>query len=164
MKNDYGSKRVWLVYLLVLIVSGCATMAATTNEPIDLDIIDRWSGDFPVAELDRLPNGQRQYPTGYIGDQPNFVAVWQVLVPGETVPEVDFGRHLVVFSRNVNFYNRTNILKVTLSGGGAEILAMETMSAMPIEEKVAMAIAVVPRAGINFIRSGDLRVRVTDSR
>jgi hypothetical protein len=35
------------------------------------------------------------------------------------------------------------------------------MSALPIEDKVAMAMAVVPRDGIDFIRSGEIRVPVT---
>ena len=160
MKRESGSKRLWLVCLLALMIAGCAGMSAQNDEPRDLVIIDRWSGDFPVAELDRLPEGQSQSRAGYIGDAPTFAAVWQALMPGEKIPTVDFGRHLVVFSRNVDFYNRTHILKVTLADGGAEILAMETMSAMPIEDMVAMAMAVVPRVGIDFILSGDARVRV----
>ncbi len=38
--------------------------------------------------------------------------------------------------------------KATPSAGAAEILALETMSAMPIEDQAAMA--VVPRDGIEF--------------
>lgn len=160
MRRESGSRRLWLVCLLALTAVGCAGMSAQHEASGDLVLIDRWTGDFPVAELDQLPEGQRQTRAGYIGDAPTFAAVWQALMPGETIPAVDFGRHLVVFSRNVDFYNRTNILKVILADGGAEILAMETMSAMPIEDKVAMAMAVVPRAGIDYILSGDERVPV----
>jgi len=71
-----------------------------------------------------------------------------VFKPGEKVLEVDFSKHVVVFSRNVTFYNRTAILKVTLKDGVAEILVMETRSALPIEARVAMAMAVIPRAGV----------------
>jgi hypothetical protein len=45
-----------------------------------------------------------------------------------------------------------------------EILAMETMSAMPIEDKAAMAMAVIPRAGVRFIRAGEEQIPVTDNR
>ena len=68
---------------------------------------------------------------------------------------LNFGKNLVVFSRNVAFYNRVNILKVTLKEGVAEILSMETMSAMPVEEKVAMALAEIPREGVRFLKAGD---------
>ena len=51
-------------------------------------------------------------------------------------PEIDFTVNLVLFARNTQFYNRINIGKVNVSNGVAEVLAMETMSAMPIEDKV----------------------------
>jgi hypothetical protein len=140
---------------------GCATASGIASQSRDLTIVDSWSGNFPVAQLDLLPDGQRGSQVGYIGDTPIFTAVWQALMPGETPPAVNFERHLVVFSRNVKFYNRTKIFKVTLSHGGVDVLAMETMSALPIEDRVAMAMAVVPRDGIDFIRSGQIRMPVT---
>jgi hypothetical protein len=74
---------------------------------------------------------------------------------------VDFGTQIVVFYRNVTFYNRTNIVKVTLKDGIAEIIAIETRSALPIEDKVAMAMVVIPRAGVKFIQAGNERIPVT---
>jgi hypothetical protein len=140
---------------------GCATASGIESQSRDLTIVDSWSGDFPVAQLELLPDGQRGSQVGYIGDKSIFTAVWQALMPGEMPPTVNFERHLVVFSRNVKFYNRTKIFKVTLSDGGVDVLAMETMSALPIEDRVAMAMAVVPRDGIDFIRSGQIRMPVT---
>jgi hypothetical protein len=61
----------------------------------------------------------------------------------------------------VTFYNRTNIVKVTLKDGIAEIIAIETRSALPIEDKVAMAMVVIPRAGVKFIQAGNERIPVT---
>jgi hypothetical protein len=164
MKPDYRSSLGWTVCLFLFFITGCATQATEDGQAKDLAIIESWSGDFPVADLVVLPEGQSESHAGYIDDQKAFAAVWRAFKPGEKIPTVDFKRNLVVFSRNVDFYNRTQILKVTLNGGGAEILAMETMSAMPIEDKVAMALAVVPRAGVDFILSGDGRVSVTDNR
>jgi hypothetical protein len=97
---------------------------------------------------------------GFIPDSETFASVWEAFEPageesGEGVPEVNFEANLVVFTRNVQFYNRTNIMKIDLDGGVAEIVAMETMSAIPIEDMVAMALAMVPRTGIESIRSGD---------
>ena len=73
-------------------------------------------------------------------------------MPEAALPSVDFANNLVVFHRNVVYYNRTNIFKVTLTEGVAEVLAMETMSAMPVEDRAAMAMAVIPRAGVKAIR------------
>jgi hypothetical protein len=126
----------------------------------DVSILQAWSGDYPVAQLERLPGGQTQSSVGFVGDEATFAAVWEAFKPGENVPEVDFSQNIVVFTRNVDFYNRTNIFKVTLKNGVAEVLAMETMSALPIEDRAAMALAVIPRAGVEFIRVGTGQVAV----
>jgi hypothetical protein len=42
----------------------------------------------------------------------------------------------------------------------AEVLAMETMSAMPIEDKVAMSLVVVVREGITAIQAGDKNIPI----
>ena len=146
---------------LTVLASGCATVAAQDGAPRDIPILQKWQGDYPVTELNRLPEGQREARVGYIGDATTFAAVWQAFRSGEPVPQVDFGRDLVVFARNVEFYNRTSIFKVILKDGVAEVLAMETMSALPVEDKVAMALAVVPRVGVEFIQAGVRRIPVT---
>jgi len=117
----------------------------------DLPILRSWSGDYPVSQLNRLPENQRTTPAGYLGTSAAFGAVWQAFKPGEEVPEVDFSKHLVLFSRNATFYNRTSIAKVTLKDGVADFLAIETRSSMPIEDKVGMAMAVIPREGVKAI-------------
>jgi hypothetical protein len=71
------------------------------------------------------------------------------------VPAVDFEKNLVVFSRNTQFYNRTRIGKTELNDGVLEIVAMETLTSRPIEDKVAMAMAVVPREGIRSVKASD---------
>ncbi len=147
---------------MFLAVPSTGFSLAADDLPVDLPVSRKWSGDYPVAQLDRLPESQRRSGAGYLGDEKAFAAVWKVFKPGEPVPDVDFGRNLVVFSRNVVFYNRTSILKVTLKEGVAEILAMETMSALPIEEKVAMALAEIPRAGVRFLQAGEERIPVEE--
>ena len=164
MKREAWPAVLGMISLLCLAVAGCTTMATDSGQPRDLEIIARWSGDYPVDRLDLLPGDQRGCRTGYLGDRQAFAAVWQVLMPGEAVPDVDFDRNLVVFSGNVDFYNRTNIFKVTLSGGVAEIMAMETMSAMPIEDRLVIALAVVPRDGIESVRCGDASIPVAAAR
>jgi len=165
MRNNARISTWWaasLLMLAALAVFACVrTLSAAEDPPVDLPVSRTWSGDYPVAQLDRLPEGQRRSRVGYLGDKEVFAAVWKAFKPGEEVPDVDFDRNLVVFSRNVDFYNRTNILKVTLKGGVAEILAMETMSALPIEEKAAMALAEIPRAGVRFLQAGSERIPVS---
>jgi acid phosphatase (class A) len=119
----------------------------------EVEIIQSWQGDYPVAQLNELPEGQRERGAGYIADAKIFESVWKAFKPNETLPEIDFQHNLVLFVRNTQFFNRVRIGKVEVTNGVAEVLAMETMSAMPIEGKVAMSLAVVPRRGIESIRS-----------
>jgi hypothetical protein len=142
-------------------IYGCAATGTPNMDPVDISLLDKWSGDYPVSELARLPAGQQDMAAGYINDTDTFVPIWRVFMPTEILPAVDFSKNIVVFTRNVQFYNRTSILKITLQDGNAEIIAMETMSAIPIEEKVAMAMAVIPRKGIMTIQSGAEKIKVT---
>jgi hypothetical protein len=119
----------------------------------DVSILQSYSGDYPVSGLDRLPAGQQKQRTGWIGTVQEFARVWQLMFPGQAEPEIDFKVCIVVFSRNVQFYNRISIHRIILKDGVIEVLARETMSALPIEGKTAMALAVIPREGIKFIRT-----------
>jgi hypothetical protein len=148
-----------LVILLTAMTNGCKN-APVSISPIDLVIAQSWSGVYPVAELKRLPEGQQKSAVGYLGNTAVFKSVWEIFEPGETAPEIDFSRQLVVFHRNVNYFNRTSIFKVTLNDGVAQVLAMETLSAIPVEDKVAMAMAVIPRANVKFIQTGKTRIPV----
>jgi|GEM_PF-238385 len=161
--HQFLTRRVaFLLALAILLTIPYAVNLPAADDPaVDLPVVRTWSGDFPVAQLDRLPEGQRRTRVGHLGDEQVFAAVWNALRPGEPVPDIDFGEHLVLFTRNVDFYNRISILKVTLKEGVAEILAMETMSALPIEEKVAMALAEIPRAGVRFLQAGDERIPIS---
>ena len=135
---------------------------AADHEPLDLPILHKWSGDFPIAHLDRLPEGQTDTNIGYIGSRLVFVNVWKVFKPEEPVPEMDFSKNLVVYTRNVTFYNRLSIFKITLTGDTVEVMAMETRSALPLEDHAAMAMAAIPRDGIKYIQAGNESIPVSD--
>jgi len=150
-----------LLLLASMVYLSAGWAIAGAGEPTDHPILQKWSGDYPVAHLDRLPQGKRKAGIGYIDDKTFFEGVWEIFKPGEPLPEVDFGTQMVVFYRNVTFYNRTNIVKITLRDGIAEIIAIETRSALPIEDRVAMAMVVIPRTGVNFIQAGSERILVT---
>jgi acid phosphatase (class A) len=137
---------------------------AFDSQPLDGEatILQSWQGDYPVAQLNQLPEGQRERGIGYIADDKIFENVWEVFKPGEAAPEIDFKSNLVLFARNTQFFNRIRIGKVDIKEGVAEVLAMETMSAMPIEDKVAMCLAAVPRQGIASISTLGGAIEVSD--
>lgn len=152
--------RSLLAPMLLAVTAGCSNVPVANAPPAELAIVQSWSGDYPVAELKLLPEGQQQSGAGYLGSAATFASVWAAFSPGEAVPTVNFRKHMVVFHRNVNFYNRTRIFKVTLKEGVVEVLAAETMSAIPVTDKVAMALAVIPRAGVKAIQADTVRIPV----
>ena len=112
---------------LVGLVNCGAVFADQAKKPKELPILQKWSGDYPVSELVRLPENLRTSRVGYLADAETFADVWQAFKPNEKMPDVDFKRNLVVFTRNVDFYNRTYIGMVKLADGVLEIVAMETI-------------------------------------
>jgi hypothetical protein len=128
--------------------------------PATVTIVKKWDGDFPVSALKKLPRGQQKTPAGYIGDRSSFADVWKSFKPGEKAPSVDFKKNLVVFTRNVKFYNRKAITRVTLLDGVMEVQVVETVTSVPVTDKVAMAIAEVPRQGVKSLRAGDKFISV----
>lgn len=154
------TKHAYTFKSLVLLACLIFGSAMANGYETELHIFQDWRGDYPVSELHRLPEGRQTSPVGYLDNAQQFSNIWQVFKPGENVPDIDFKDYIVVLARNVTFYNRIGIAKVLLKNGVAEILTMETLSAFPIEGKVAMAIAVIPRTGVNFIEAGDERIPV----
>jgi len=146
--------------LLAFEISASAMAENIDNRGSDLcataivRIINQWSGDYLVARLDRLPEGHRDTPIGFIDNPEIFRGVWQAFKPNNVPLEIDFDQNMVIFVRNVTFFNRMRVLKVTLTDGIADIIAMETLSALPIEEQVAMALVEIPKKGIRAIRMG----------
>jgi hypothetical protein len=152
--------RTLLAPMMLAVMAGCSNVPEANAPPAELAIVQSWSGDYPVAELKLLPEGQRQSAAGYLGSAAAFASVWAAFRPGEATPPVNFRKQVVVFHRNVNFYNRTRIFRVTLKDGVADVLAAETMSAIPVTDKVVMALAVIPRAGVKAIQAGTVRIPV----
>ena len=164
----------WVVALAVLgILSGRADQPARAKEsvppksksdaktapatalPANLSIVNKWDGDYPVSALKKLPRGQQKTVAGYIGDREIFAEIWKSFKPGEKTPSVDFRKNLVVFTRNVKFYNRKAITKVTVLDGIMEVQGIETVTSVPVTDKVAMAMAEVSRQGVKTLRAGD---------
>lgn len=140
--------------LWILALIACMTMAPVSQPSrAETVILQSWHGDFPVASLELLPKAQRDHGTGFIADARTFERVWEAFKPGQALPQIDFSTHLVLFARNTQFYNRIRIGQVKVNNGVAEVLAMETMSALPIEDRVAMSMVGVSRAGIDSLRT-----------
>lgn len=125
-----------------------------------LPILNRWSGDYPIAQLDRLREWHAQSHAGYIGDEAAFASFWQVFKQGTAVPRVDFSKNLVVFVIGNGRYKQMFVAKVTLKGNVAEMVADGNSSGQPRDDSLAAALAVIPRAGIKLFCVGKEQITV----
>ena len=125
-----------------------------------LPILNRWSGDYPIAQLDRLKQGHAQAHGGYIGDEAAFASFWEAFKKGTAVPKVDFGKNLVVFFIGGKSDKQMFIAKENLKDNIAEMVADGNTSGPPPEGSLAMALAVIPKAGVKFVRVGKEQIAV----
>jgi hypothetical protein len=123
-------------------------------------ILQAWQGDYPVNQLDLLPDKQQEQAVGFITDSSSFLEIWQQFKPNKDIPEINFKDNLILFARNLVYYNRISIGQVKLKDGLAEVLAMETKSALPIENNVAFSMAVISRQEINSIQIGNDKIPI----
>lgn len=152
---------LFLSMLILSVCLGCNTTGSRVMEDASsteaakekVAILQSWQGDYPVAQLDRLPEEQKGQGVGAILDAQTYATVWKSFKPDAVLPIIDFDANMVLFARNTQFFNRISIGQVNVTDGVAEVLAMETMSAMPIEDKVAMSMAVVAREGITGLKT-----------
>lgn len=160
MPRRFSRESLWVAVLLPALALGCGWLTPRDGKPKDLRILQRWAGDCPLTQLDRLPEGQRQSRIGYLADADAFTRLWQAFKPDTPAPTLDFSKNLVIFARNVDLYRGTLIAKVTLTRGVAEIVDVGTASESPIEDRVAIALALIPRDGIEFLQRGKERIPV----
>jgi len=149
-------KNLVVVMLMSALAStGCAGPITSRLYPTELEQINAWHGDYPTVHLGRFPEDQQGTPTGFFGSAEAFSHMWLVFKPADPIPAIDFRKNIVVFTRNTRYYNQTHISRVLLKSGVAQIVALETRSATPVTDRVSLALAVVPRAGIRYIRVGE---------
>lgn len=138
-----------------IVLQSCQTSNKIGIEKINKEILQQWQGDLPVSKLILIPAESHSAGIGYINDVTILKNIWPYIQPDSKLPNIDFEQHLIVYSYNTKYYNRNRIFKVEVSSGVAEVLAMETLSAMPIKDKVAFAMAVVSRKGITSLKTRD---------
>jgi len=147
--------RVTLVACIAVTVWACQPTINNGTVKINKEILQQWQGDLPVSSLVLLPPESHQAGAGYINNTALLKTIWPHFQPDIDIPNIDFKQNIIVYHYNTQFFNRNRIFRVEVSSGVVEVLAMETLSAMPIEDNVAFAMAVIARGGINSIKTRD---------
>lgn len=147
--------QVSFVASMSMAVWACQPTVNNGTSKINKEILQQWQGDLPVSSLVLLPSESHQAGVGYINNTTWLKTIWPHLQLEIDTPNIDFKQNIIVYHYNTQFYNRNRIFKVEVHSGIAEVLAMETLSATPIEDKVAFSMAVISREGINSLKTRD---------
>ena len=153
--------RILLFCILILSTSTIICAQDFTTEKVP--IVKSWQDDYPVSSLDLLPKTQRHSHLGYIGEHGDFEDIWKRLKPNEPMPIVDFEKNIVLFYRNLSFYNKAAIGSVLIKDAALDVLVRETMTSMPIEDKVFMVLALIPRTGAIYLNANQEKVFIVPS-
>jgi hypothetical protein len=170
LTNGGIMKKALLLAFLFLSATSFSSEAGVYKEKVDsnpsaenkdaLPIVNRWSGDYPIARLDQFKDVHARLHGGYIGDEAGFASFWKEFKPGTAEPRVNFKENLVVFVRGDASYRQMFIAKVTLKQNVAEVVASGNKSRSTPEDSFVMALAVIPRAGVKFVRVGSEQIAV----
>ena len=72
--------------LLVGCSHSCMKAQAKAESPQamsgEAEILQSWQGDYPVDQLQLLPERQREQAIGFINDAKTFEGVWKAFKPG----------------------------------------------------------------------------------
>jgi hypothetical protein len=126
--------------------------AATAMPDTRIEPNQTWSGDLATAQMGTVALGRSAEGFALVTSLTDWQALWALYQPKAAVPSVDFTTHFVVCLRNTEFYNRMRLGMGLVQKGVLEPLAMETMSARPIEDQVAVTFASFPRQGITSVK------------
>ncbi len=153
-----------LFLALLLIISAACTGATVNNAEVaavKLPILYALAGDLSVSGLISLPKQQRTKPIGYLASQQQLDEVMRYFQTDATLlPAVDFTTQLVLFARNTVYYNRLSIVAVDLVGETLKVVSVSTLSAMPIQQQVAMSLVVIPRQGAKYLDVAGEKTRI----
>ena len=136
--------------------AGAASKSAPNiaPQPTNIKIVMSWGADVSAAEFEALPSWIPALKGGYVCDEAAFTALWSVLKPGTIPPKIDFTKHMVVFAARDSAYEQLFVAKVDLKDGVAEVVANGYPGGQSRPDRLAIAAAVIPKFGIQFLKVG----------
>ena len=136
--------------------SSCFLFPLVCQAQTMLPVIERWSGQYPVNELYRMPEEQMINGTGFVNNAATWNKIWHGANQSDA-PAVDFHSEIVCFAHNVVFLNILHVTAGTVDDDGVvDVLAIQTKTARPIDDFVYWSAGTIPIAGLTHLRvAGD---------
>ena len=123
-----------------------------------------WNEMVALSATRAAPEGldDGQLRMSLISDEDNWDKLWSAVLKGTLCdfPRADFKNQVAVVVHNVKYLNGIKVLESTKEADVRLLNLAVTRTALPVREKVQMAVILVPRANTKAVQVGKMKIRI----
>ena len=149
-------------FLLSLITSVSLFACGDKKKKGDQTVI--WNEIVALSATQAAPKGlsDGQIRMSVISDDANWDRLWSAVLKDTLCdfPQADFKNQVAVVVHNVKYLNNIKVLESTREADVRLLNLAVTRTALPVREKVQMAVILVPRARTKAVQVGKMKIRI----
>ena len=149
-------------FLLSLITSVSLFACGDKKKKGDQTVI--WNEIVALSATQAAPKGlsDGQLRMSVISDDASWDRLWSAVLKDTLCdfPQADFKKQVAVVVHNVKYLNNIKVLESTREADVRLLNLAVTRTALPVREKVQMAVILVPRASTKAVQVGKMKIRI----
>ena len=123
-----------------------------------------WNEMVALSSTRSAPEGlsDGQIRMSVISDDVSWDRLWSAVLKDTlcVFPQADFKNQVAVVVHNVKYLNNIKVLESTREADVRLLNLAVTRTALPVQEKVQMAVILVPRASTKAIQVGKMKIKI----
>jgi len=123
-----------------------------------------WNEMVALSATEAAPKGLNdgQIRMSVISDDESWDKLWSAVLKDTLCdfPQADFDNQVAVLVHNVKYLNAIKVLKSTREADVRLVNLAVTRTALPVREKVHMAVILVPRASTKAVQVGSMKIKI----
>ncbi|MEE2685467.1 MAG: hypothetical protein VYB09_04090 [Planctomycetota bacterium] len=123
-----------------------------------------WNEVVPLAATRSAPQGlsDGQIRMSVISDEDNWDRLWSAVLKDTLCefPQANFTSQVAVVVHNVKYLNNIKVLESTREDDVRLLNLAVTRTALPVREKVQMAVILIPRASTKAVQVGKMKITI----
>ena len=123
-----------------------------------------WNEMVALSATEAAPKGLNdgQIRMSVISDDESWDKLWSAVLKDTLCdfPQANFDNQVAVLVHNVKYLNAIKVLKSTREADVRLVNLAVTRTALPVREKVHMAVILVPRASTKAVQVGSMKIKI----
>jgi len=123
-----------------------------------------WNEMVALSATEAAPKGLNdgQIRMSVISDDESWDKLWSAVLKDTLCdfPQADFDNQVAVLVHNVKYLNAIKVLESTREADVRLVNLAVTRTALPVREKVHMAVILVPRASTKAVQVGSMKIKI----